>query len=78
VLAAELVYERAAFPGLARVIAGHLAPGGRALLTDAGRIDTRAFYAELDGAGLAWRAREEPVREEGLPLTVKLVEITQR
>src|SRR6266403_930690 len=74
VLAAELVYERAAFPALA----GYLAPGGRALLADAGRIDTRAFYAELDGAGLAWRAREEPVREEGLPLTVKLVEVAPR
>jgi len=50
-------------------------PGfGRALLTDAGRIDTRAFYAELDAAGLTWRASDEPVREEGLPLTVKLVE----
>jgi len=57
---------------------GYLAPGGRALLADAGRIDTRAFYAELDAAGLAWRAREEPVREEGLPLTVKLVEVAPR
>ena len=54
-------------------------PGfGRALLTDAGRIDTRAFYAELDAAGLAWRASDEPVREEGLPLTVKLVEVAHR
>ena len=78
VLAAELVYHRAAFPALARALAGYLAPGGRALLADAGRIDTRAFYAELDGAGLAWRAREEPVREEGLPLTVKLVEVAPR
>src|SRR6266705_2711005 len=74
VLAAELVYDRAAF----RALAGYLAPDGRALLADAGRIDTRAFYAELDGAGLAWRAREEPVREEGLPLTVKLVEVAPR
>src|SRR5256885_8318335 len=78
VLAAELVYDRAAFPALARALAGHLVPGGRALLADAGRIDTRAFYAELDGAGLAWRAREEPAREEGLPLTVKLVEVAPR
>ena len=78
VLAAELVYDRAAFPALARALAGYLAPGGRALLADAGRIDTRAFYAELDGAGLAWRAREEAVREEGLPLTVKLVEVARR
>ena len=78
VLAAELVYDRTAFPALARAIAGHLAPGGRALLTDAGRIDTRAFYAELDAAGLAWRARDEPMREEGLPLSVKLVEVAHR
>jgi predicted nicotinamide N-methyase len=78
VLAAELVYDRAVFPALARALAAHLAPRGRALLTDAGRIDTRAFYAELDAAGLAWRASDEPVREEGLPLTVKLVEVAHR
>ena len=78
VLAAELVYDRAAFPALARALAGHLVPGGRALLADAGRIDTRAFYAELDAAGLAWRARDVTVREEGLPLTIKLVEIAHR
>ncbi|HYY05505.1 MAG TPA: methyltransferase domain-containing protein [Candidatus Limnocylindria bacterium] len=78
VLAAELVYDRAAFPALARALAAHLAPGGRALLADAGRIDTRVFYAELDAAGLAWRTRAEPVREEGLPLTVKLVEVVAR
>ena len=78
VLAAELVYDRAAFPALARALAAHLAPGGRALLTDAGRIDTRAFYAKLDAAGLVWRASDEPVREEGLPLTVKLVEVAHR
>ncbi len=78
VLAAELVYDRAAFPALARALAGHLVPGGRALLADAGRIDTRPFYAELDAAGLAWRARDVTVREEGLPLTIKLVEIAHR
>src|SRR3989441_12360176 len=78
VLAAELVYDRAAFPALARAIAGHLAPGGRALLADAGRINTRAFYAELGAAGLVRRAREESVREEGLSLTVKLVEVAPR
>src|SRR5437867_4139146 len=60
------------------VLAAAMPRGARRLLADAGRIDTRAFYAELDGAGLAWRAREEPVREEGLPLTVKLVEVAPR
>src|SRR5438034_1926765 len=78
VLAAELVYDRAAFPALARALAGHLVPGGRALLADAGRIDTRPFYAELDAAGLAWRARGVTVRGEGLPLTIKLVEDAHR
>jgi predicted nicotinamide N-methyase len=78
VLAAELVYDRAAFPALARALAAYLAPGGRALLADAGRIDTRAFYAELDAAGLAWQARAARVREESLPLTVNLVEVAPR
>src|SRR5207247_4950618 len=67
VLAAELVYDRAAFPALARALAGHLVPGGRALLADAGRIDTRPFYAELDAAGLAWRAPHGALRPEGAP-----------
>src|SRR5919197_2092275 len=76
VLAAELLYDRAAFRPLARALARYIAPGGRALLTDAGRIDTSAFYAELDSSGLRWRTSEHPLREEGLPVTVHLVEIT--
>jgi len=76
VLAAELLYDRSVFPVLAQALRAALAPGGRALLTDAGRIDTRAFYADLEAAGLAWRAREEVVREEGFPVTVRLVEAT--
>src|SRR5437773_7017419 len=72
VLAAELVYDRAAFPALARALAGHLVPGGRALLADAGRIDTRPFYAELDAAGLAWRGRRLTVRVRGPPPPLKL------
>ena len=76
VLAAELIYDRAAFAALARTLAGHLAPGGRALLTDAGRIDTRDFYAGLHAVGLAWQATEYLVHEEGFPVTIKLVSIT--
>src|SRR5262249_10439630 len=76
VLVAELLYDRAAFPALARTIADHLAPGGRGLLTDAARIDTRPFYPDLTAAGLAWRSTDHPVREENLPLIIKLVEIT--
>jgi predicted nicotinamide N-methyase len=75
VLAAEVLYDRACFSDVAAAIRDHLAPGGRALLTDAARTDTRPFYAALDAAGLRWRATEHPVREEGLPVTVRLVEI---
>lgn len=73
VLAAELLYDRAAFGATARAIAAALAPGGQALLADAARIDTRAFYDEITAAGLVWTATEHRVREEGLPVTVRLV-----
>jgi 2-polyprenyl-3-methyl-5-hydroxy-6-metoxy-1,4-benzoquinol methylase len=75
VLAAEVLYDRRAFDPLATAIARHLAPGGRALVTDAGRTDTRAVYPALADAGLVWAATEHVVREERLPVTVRLVEI---
>src|SRR5690242_12317033 len=75
VLVAELLYDRALFGPLVSALARWIAPGGRALLTDAGRTDTRAFYPALEAAGLRWRAEEHVVREERLPVTVRLVEI---
>jgi predicted nicotinamide N-methyase len=78
VLAAEVLYDRDAFAPLARALRILLASGGRALLADAGRIDTRAFYAAVVESDLAWSATAHEVREENLPLTVRLVEITRR
>ena len=75
VLAAELLYDRTAFGPLAAALARHIAPGGRALLTDARRTDTRDFYAALSAVGLAWEGTEHVVREERLPVTVCLVEV---
>ena len=75
VLAAELLYDRTAFTGLAATLARHVGPGGRALLTDAGRTDTRDFYAALSAVNLAWDATDHVVREERLPVTVRLVTI---
>jgi 2-polyprenyl-3-methyl-5-hydroxy-6-metoxy-1,4-benzoquinol methylase len=75
VLAAEILYERAAFDAFAKTIAGLLGPTGRGLLTDASRIDTRTFYDSLTRAGLAWTATERRLREEGQPVTVRLVEV---
>jgi predicted nicotinamide N-methyase len=76
ILAAELLYDRRAFDDLARAVGRSLTPGGRALFADARRIDTRGFYDALGAAGLTWRATERTVREENLPLTVHLIEIT--
>jgi predicted nicotinamide N-methyase len=76
VLAAEVLYDRTAFAPLARTLAALLKPEGRALIADAHRIDTNAFYADLDAANLHWRATDHTSREEGLPLTVRVVEIT--
>ena len=75
VLAAEVLYDRATLGTLARTLRRCLRPGGRALLTDARRTDTAAFYAALDASGLPWGATEHAVREEGLPLSVRLVEV---
>jgi len=74
VLAAEVLYDRGAFGTLARTLAGLVRPGGRVLLTDGGRIDTRDFYPALAAAGFAWRARTVRVAEEGFPMDVQLVE----
>src|SRR5579875_1101666 len=70
VLAAEVLYDRSAFRALAGTLAALLAPGGRALLADAGRIDTRDFYQALDAVGLPWAATEHRVREEGMVIAV--------
>jgi len=75
ILAAEVLYDRATLGTLAMTLRRRLRPGGRALITDARRTDTAAFYAALDVEGLPWRATEHAVREEGLPLSVRLVEV---
>ena len=78
VLAAEVLYDRGTFGHIAGALAAHAAPRGRILLTDAGRIDTRAFYEGLDAAGLRWESSTVEVREEGLPVRVRLVELRHR
>jgi predicted nicotinamide N-methyase len=72
VLAAEVLYDRAAFPALAHALATALAPRGRILLADGHRIDTTAFYADAEAAGLACKREEVPVTEEGFPTQVTI------
>ena len=78
VLAAEILYDKSTFAALAGFIADHLAKDGQALLADAGRTDTRSFYAELDRLGLAWTRRTHTEREDGLPLQVHIVIVRGR
>jgi predicted nicotinamide N-methyase len=76
VLAAEILYDFAAFDRLGAALAGALAPGGSVWLADAGRVNTRAFYAGLERRGLAIRevaVRED--REEGTPVRIRLLEL---
>jgi 2-polyprenyl-3-methyl-5-hydroxy-6-metoxy-1,4-benzoquinol methylase len=75
VLGAEILYDRAVFAAVARGLARLLAPGGIALLTDASRIDTRAFYPELAAHGLVFESTVERVVEERSPVDVRLVTI---
>jgi predicted nicotinamide N-methyase len=78
VLAAEILYDRTLFAALAHAFAAQLRPGGRLLLTDGQRIDTRAFYPALDAAGLAWVMTRVPVVEEGFAVEIRLVTAWRR
>jgi hypothetical protein len=75
VLGAEILYDRNAFGAIARGLASLLAPSGTATLTDAGRIDTRAFYPELTACGLVFESSVERVVEERSMVDVRLVAI---
>jgi predicted nicotinamide N-methyase len=72
VLLAEVLYDRAAFPAIARAIAAALAPRGVALLADGARIDTRAFYPELVSCGLHVETATHRVRADGVTETIAL------
>jgi predicted nicotinamide N-methyase len=70
VLAAEVVYDRATFGTLAAALKAALAPGGRVLLADGHRIDTRRFYEAATAAGLSCCSEDVPVDEEGFPVVI--------
>ena len=78
ILAAEVAYEPAAFGDLAATIARHLAPGGTALVVDGFRTDTRPLYRALADAGLATRALELRVDEDGHPARIRITAATRR
>ena len=58
---------------LAAALRASLARGGRILLADGHRIDTRGFYEAATAAGLVWSMEDVRVEEEGFPATITLV-----
>lgn len=75
ILGAEILYDRPTFPALAAFLTRHLAPHGYALLADAKRTNTEAFYRYLDSAGLRWQREEVCEREDNLPLPVGIISV---
>jgi predicted nicotinamide N-methyase len=74
VMAAEILYEREAFRDLARALVRLTVSGGMLWIADAGRVDTRAFFAEIASAGVLAIADETAeVREEGSRIRVRIV-----
>jgi predicted nicotinamide N-methyase len=72
VLLAEVLYDRAAFPAIARALAALLAPRGVALLADGARIDTRAFYPELAALGLQVDSTSCRIEADGVAESIAL------
>jgi predicted nicotinamide N-methyase len=72
VLLAEVLYDRAAFPAIARAVADRLAEHGLALLADGARIDTRAFYPELTALGLEVETTTHRVEADGVAEAIAL------
>jgi predicted nicotinamide N-methyase len=76
ILAAEILYDVAAFADLAEALAGALAPEGSLWIADARRIDTRPFFAAAERARLQPRSTKVvDVREEGSLVRVSLLEL---
>ena len=75
ILGAEILYDRPVFPALIDFLITHLAPGGKAVIADAHRTNTNAFYQQLETRGLNWTRTDVQEREDNLPLNVHIVTI---
>lgn len=76
VLASDVLYERPYGPLVARVIASALAPHGRALVADPGRVARETFVASLGGLGLTLHAQtNHPFTDGKVRQTISILEI---
>ena len=65
VLAADVLYERPYAPLVARAVTGAIAPGGRALIADPGRVALRDCLAECEALGARVSERCAVPHEDG-------------
>ncbi len=56
IIGSDVIYERSAHAPLAAILECNLAPGGRVLLADQGRMDTPKFLDDLAAAG--WKSQQ--------------------
>jgi ETFB lysine methyltransferase len=76
VIASDVLYERSYAPLLAYAYARTLAPGGRGVVADPGRIGRDAFVAECGGRGLTVRTMAEvPFAAGEIRQTITLLEV---
>lgn len=60
ILGADILYEPRLHAHLRDVLDRHLAPGGRVVLADPGRLGAEAFVLSLERAGWRWELEELP------------------
>lgn len=73
ILAAEVAYEPEGFGDLAAFFSRHLAPGGRVVMADGFRTNTRPLYRACRRERLTTAAIDCRVVEEGRPAPIRLV-----
>jgi SAM-dependent methyltransferase len=79
VVASDVLYERSYAPLLAYAYARTLAPGGRGVVADPGRVGRDAFLGECGGRGLTVRTMTEvPFAAGEIRQTITLLEIVRR
>lgn len=79
IIGSDVLYEKQVHAPLSAILEHNLAPGGRVMLTDPGRMDTPAFVDRLEKAGWHVTYREHTVAafapiEAGARVRISLIE----
>jgi predicted nicotinamide N-methyase len=78
VIGSDILYEKQHPGPVARMLARHVAPGGRIILADPGRPYLQSFSDEMGKLGFACNVLTRTVRDEPLFKDVFVLELTQK